>query len=249
MVDATFMRNRKKYNRPQGLLFSNNPGTIVAHSSGGYYAPEGYEFGSYNVTAEEYVEPDWMVLTDDNRKDIGLSFNRIEQRKRMINGRMRSVHVADKLKISCSWDMIPSRAFDMPQLQAVDSVTGLVTSETVPPGTTSDASGGLPSANSDSPPTYLRSWNVEPYRFTTDAGAGGADMLRWYKEHTGSFWVFLAYDNFHNFGTLADDNNPWAKLTRYNERVEVFFSDFQYNIVKRGQRYDFWNVSLSLEEA
>lgn len=248
MVDATFMRNRKKYFRPQGLLFSNNPGIVAPHSSGGYYSPEGYEFGSYNLTTEEYVEPDWMVLTDDNRKEISLNFDRIEQRKRMINGRMRSVYVADKLKLSCAWDMIPSRAFDMPQQQAVNSTTGAMTSETIPPGTTSSASVGLPSANPDPPPTNLRSWNVEPYKFTTDAGAGGADMLRWYKEHPGSFWVYLAYDNFHNFDTLADDNNPWAKLARYNERVEMYFANFEYNIVKRGQRFDFWNVSLSLEE-
>lgn len=73
-------------------------------------------------------------------------------------------------------------------------------------------------------------------------------MVRWYKEHPGPFWVFMAYDNFHNFDTLADDNNPWAKLSRYNERVEMYFSSFDYNIVKRGQRFDFWNVSLSLEE-
>lgn len=248
MTDATFMRNRKKYFRPQGLLFSNNPGIVAPHASGGYYAPEGYEFGSYNVTTEEYVEPDWMVLTDDNRKEISLSFERIEQRKRMINGRMRSVYVGDKLKLSCSWDMIPSRAFDMPQQQAVDSTTGLMTTETVPPGTPSSTSAGLPAVNQDPPPTMLRSWNVEPYKFTTDAGAGGADMLRWYKEHPGPFWVFMAYDNFHNFDTLADDNNPWAKLSRYNERVEMYFASFDYNVVKRGQRFDFWNVSLSLEE-
>ena len=171
MTDATFMRNRKKYFRPQGLLFSNNPGVIAPHASGGYYAPEGYEFGSYNVNTEEYVEPDWMVLTDDNRKEISLSFERIEERKRMINSRMRSVYIGDKLKLSCSWDMIPSRAFDMPQQQAVDSTTGLMTTETVPPGTPSSTSAGLPAVNQDPPPTMLRSWNVEPYKFTTDAAA------------------------------------------------------------------------------
>lgn len=258
MVDATYMRNRKKYYRPQGLLFANNPGNIVAGPNGGYYAPEGYEFGLVDPVSERLVEPDWMVLTDDNRKDIGLSFERIEQRKRMINGRMRSVHVADKLKISCSWDMIPSRAFDVPPSGVGDAEDGAISSDgsmsgaTIPTGHKAGRTADLiasPELNTNPPPTYLRSWNVEPYQFTTDAGAGGADMLRWYKEHTGSFWVYLAYDNFHNFDSVADGNDPWSKLNRYNERIEVFFADFQYNVVKRGQRFDFWNVSLSLEEA
>lgn len=261
MVSANYMRNRKKYYRPQGLLFSDNPGQIQNYGSEngiGYYAPDGYEFGYYDQGTDHFIEPNWMVLTDDNRKEIGLTFERVEQRKRMINARMRSVHVADKVKISCSWDMIPSRAFDIPNLAdldngedigAVNETTGQLTDSTLEEGLSSEATTLLANTeNLDPPPTKLRSWNVEPYRFTTDAGAGGADMLRWYKNHSGSFWVFLAYDNFHNFDTLANSNDPWSKLNRYNERIEVYFADFQYNIVKRGQRFDFWNVSLSLEE-
>lgn len=237
MADLTYMLNRKQYARPQGMLFSNNPGTLDS----GYYVPEGFEFGVYDTSSQRFIEPDWMVLTDDNRKEISLSYDRIEDRKRMINGRMRSIHVADKIKISCSWDMVPSRAFDFPNVSnegspyiaAVrDSVTGEWTETTTKAGDY----------------TVFNSWSDVNARFTTDGGAGGADMLLWYKNHPGSFYVFLAYDNFHNFNTSGEDA-MWSKLTRYNERVEVFFSDFQYNVVKRGQRFDFWNVSMSLEEA
>lgn len=80
--------------------------------------------------------------------------------------------------------------------------------------------------------------------YTADGGAGGVDLLNWYENHQGSFWVFLAYDKLTNF---TDDN--YNKLDRYNEIIEVFFDDFQYDIVARGRAtHDFWNISLSLEE-
>jgi hypothetical protein len=40
-----------------------------------------------------------------------------------------------------------------------------------------------------------------------------------------------------------------SKLGQYNQVVEVFFSDFNYSVVKRGgSNYDFWDVSVTLEE-
>ena len=139
----------------------------------------------------------------------------------MVNGRTRSVHVADKLKLSTSWDMIPSRAFYGPQTTAITQAGDSRGNENY---------NNLPATG----------------RFTTDGGAGAADMLRWYKEHPGTFWVFLAYDNFHNYDSEVD---PWENLGRYNERVEMYISDFSHSVVKRGGLFDFWNVSISLEEA
>lgn len=215
-TDSTYMINRKRYARPQALLFSDNPGTV----SGGMYIPQGTEM-SWS-TGEDF-EYDFMVLTDNNRKDVGFGYERIEQRKRMVNGRTRSVHVADKTKIDVSWDMIPSRAFaSAAAAQAFYQV-------------------GSDRGNED----YTTVVGVD--RYTTDGGAGGADMLRWYKDHPGTFWVFLAYDNFHNFAQSS--GGPWDKLARYNDVIEMYFSDFKHDIVKRGQRFDFWNVSFSLEEA
>jgi len=80
--------------------------------------------------------------------------------------------------------------------------------------------------------------------YTADNGAGGVDLLNWYENHQGSFWVFLAYDKLTNF-----DSDRYNKLGRYNEIIEVFFDDFQYDVVNRGRStHDFWNISLSLEE-
>ena len=84
------------------------------------------------------------------------------------------------------------------------------------------------------------------YGYTSDGGAGGADILDWYERYTDSFWVYLAYDKYTNF---KDEADPYANLPKYNEIVEVFFSDFSYSIQKRGgTNHDYWDVSFSLEE-
>jgi hypothetical protein len=80
--------------------------------------------------------------------------------------------------------------------------------------------------------------------YTADNGAGGVDLLNWYENNKGSFWVFIAYDKFTNFS-----ENSYSKLGQYNEIIEVFFGDFQYDVSKRGRlSHDFWDISLSLEE-
>jgi len=200
------MQSRKKYNRPSGMLWSENSGTLI----NGLYIPYGLEVG-----ADATDEPDadlvdqFLMLTDDNRSPLDFSDERIEKRERMINGRMRSYHTADKMKLSTSWSLIPSRSHaDVP---AFDPATGLS--------------------------------SVKSY--TTDGGAGGADMLEWYDGHKGSFWVFLAYDRKGIFkGTEA----PYDHLQQYNQLVEMFISSFSYSVEKRGTKFDYWNVSVTLEE-
>jgi hypothetical protein len=53
-----------------------------------------------------------LYLTDDNRDPLQVSPERIGTKKRMIDGTMRSVHVADKTTFSTSWQNIPSRSKD-----------------------------------------------------------------------------------------------------------------------------------------
>jgi hypothetical protein len=75
-------------------------------------------------------------------------------------------------------------------------------------------------------------------------GAGGGDILEWYENHKGSFWMYLAYDKYNNF-----ENDKYDYLAQYNELIQVYFASFDYNVVKRGgTNFDFWNISLSLEE-
>jgi hypothetical protein len=218
MANNTYMSGRKKYSRPQAMLFADNPGTKVD----GFYIPDGDEIGAN--TGLVAPNRQFLILSDDNRSEIDFSPVRIEKRERMINGRMRSYHIADKLNISTSWNMLPSRAYDTKA--------------------NFDSSG-----NADMAKTSARQ---NPLEFTTDGGAGGVELLDWYDNHQGSFWVYLAYDKYTNFEDTdsSSTDNRFNNVNKYNEIIEVFFSDFNYSVVKRsGLNFDFWNVSLSLEEA
>jgi hypothetical protein len=218
MATNAYMSGRKKYSRPQAVLFADNPGTKI----NGFYVPDGYEVGAY--TGSETNTGDFIILSDDNRSEMDFKPVRIEKRERMINGRMRSYHIADKLNISLSWDMLPSRAYDT---VADFSINGNPDLEVTPTRT-------------------------KPLEFTTDGGAGGVELLNWYENHKGSFWVYLSYDKYTNFEDTAStpDDERFKNINKYNEIIEVFFSDFNYSVVKRsGLNFDFWNVSLTLEEA
>jgi hypothetical protein len=207
MATAQYMDGRKKYARPQALLFSENPGRRDPET--GLWLPEGLEVGVSDTESD--VANQFIVLSDDNRQPIDISTERIEIRQRTINGRMRSYHVADKRNFSVSWQRLPSRAF---------SDNPLFNSETGKSDLTSGVS------------------------YTSDNGAGGVEILDWYNSHQGSFWVYLAYDNYTNF-----ENDRYNRLSQYNEVVEVFFSDFSYSVEKRGRsNHDYWNISLALEE-
>jgi hypothetical protein len=273
MTTSTYLAGRKKYRRPQAMLWSENSPIV----SGGVYVPSGNENqsaavitavndaypsagtveytaandfsigdivsisgfsiagfnGTFTITAatstyfrvansttgvptltnaKAVPVGEFLVLSDHNRKDISFKPERIEKRERMINGRMRSYHIADKLTISTSWDLLPSRAFSGDP--SFNVATGAV-------GTT-----GLT-------------------QYTVDGGAGGNELLDWYNNHTGSFYVFLAYDKKGNFA----ESGQYGHLAEYNEVIEMFISSFDYTVVKRGgSNFDFWNISVTLEE-
>lgn len=192
----------RKYFRPQGLLLSTTPGKV----QNGIYTPDGFEVDDGDVLGIDFI-----ILTDDNRREIRVTHDRIEKRERMINGRMRSYHIADKAKFDVEWTVIPSRAYDVPY--------------------------------------HLKDTATKQY--THDGGAGAEDMYQWYKSHTGSFWVFLAVDRPTTFQSDPQTEDPMGvnKLRRYADRREMFFSDFSYDVLKRGGEFDFWRVQMTLEEA
>jgi hypothetical protein len=139
----------------------------------------------------------------------------------MINGNMRSYWTADKLNLSTSWNRIPSRAYSK--------------------YVTFDPENGQIDDSSD------------PYSmYTVDGGAGGVDILSWYEDHPGPFYVFLAYDKFR-----IDGSENYNRLSGYNQVLKMYISSFDYSIEKRSGAwssggtatgFDFWNISLSLEE-
>ncbi len=215
MATSGYINGRKRYQRPQAVLWSENPGTLI----NGLYVPTGYEIGADTSETDPDVLNQFLILSDHNRGEISFNPQRIEQRQRTVNGRMRSYHIADKLNISWSWNLLPSRAYSAP----ADFDTGV---ESVTQGHS----------------TYKNTTD----EFTADGGAGGVELLDWYENHQGPFWMFLAYDKYSNFGK---DEAAFNHLGQYNQIVQVYFADFNYSVVKRGgNNFDMWNISVSLEE-
>jgi hypothetical protein len=227
MASLGYMQGRQRFGRPQGMLWSDTPGVL----SNGRYIPSGYEeYSNKAGLTPAQIENSFIILTDHNRSDISITPQRIEKRQRMINGTMRSYHIADKLNISTSWQMVPSRGHQ--SYPDFDQTTGLPDSDFAQKYSERTAEGL----------NYLP--NTE---YTADGGAGGAEMLKWYQEHKGPFWVFLAYDKYINFGV---DKNAHTKLNQYNQVVQMYISSFDYTVVKRGAgNHDLWNITVGLEEA
>lgn len=207
MATTAYMAGRKRYQRPQGILWSDNAGTLV----NGAYIPTGSEIGANPSGLNANTLNQFLILSDHNRDDISFTPKRIEERKRTINGRMRSYHIADKLTISLSWSNLPSRAY-------------------------SDF------ANFNS--SGLSPLKAQSTEYTSDGGAGGVEILDWYENHKGPFWMFLSYDKYNNFS-----ENKFSQLNEYNQIIQVYISDFNYSVVKRGgTNHDLWNISVTLEE-
>lgn len=208
------------------MLWSDTPGVL----SGGVYVPSGYEVYQDLTIPPTDINDSFIILSDHNRDAIDVSTERIEQRKRMINGTMRSYYTADKMTISTSWSNLPSRGFSF--RADFDPATGIAPSE----------------RTINTIPTLVT-------KYTVDGGAGGAEMLKWYQDHKGPFWVFLSYDKYTNFGV---DDNAHLHLAQYSQIVKMYITSFQYNVIKRGGPgvssgsnfggYDMWNVSVTLEE-
>lgn len=194
MVSSAYLSSRKKWTRPQIMIFANNS--------------EGIVNGVPQITGTE--REDFIILSDHNRSEFSVTTNRIENRKRMINGHMRSYHIADKINLSFNYNLIPSRSYSGdPDFDE----NGLA------------QTGGLS-------------------EYTADGGAGGAELLKWYNDNPGSFYVFMSYDLPQNFTA-----NPYENLGSYSDVMEVYFSNFSYDVVKRGgTNHDLWNLSISLEE-
>ena len=200
MVSSAYLNSRKKWDRPQAIIWSNNPGG---------FDQEGKRFIN-GIEGEDFI-----ILSDHNRSPVDFSVDRIENRKRMVNGHMRSYHVADKLKVSTSWSFLPSRAFNKD-----------------------------PDFSVNGNPTAINTINNPLTEYTADGGAGGSDLLNWYNSNPGSFYMFISYDKNSKLNDV-----PYQNLATYSEVLEVYFSSFTYNVVKRGAtNHDLWDISISLEE-
>lgn len=211
MVSSAYLNARKKWTRPQAIIFSNNSGGILD--------------GVPQISGTE--REDFIILSDHNRSDISISAERLENKKRMINGHMRSYHIADKMNISFSYSLLPSRSYSKDPEFDED---GIQTTDSIIPGTPKN------------PSLFPEAHTLVEY--TADGGAGGAELLDWYNSNPGSFYMFLSYDKPQNFSV-----GTYTSLDKYSDVLEVFVSDFSHNVVKRGgTNHDLWDISISLEE-
>lgn len=175
----------KEWLRPSLIIFCEKQPLAGTGGDAGKWDLTGGASGAY------------MYLTDDGRSDLSVSTERISYEQRMINGRMRKYHVADKKSFSTSWSDLPSRK-------------------------TRNAS--VSDGRSDT--------------ITSDGFAAGIEIKDWYETYTGDFWVILVFDN--------DDSQ--TNLANTTSVHNVFFDSFSFNVVKRGQYNDLWNVDISLVE-
>ena len=221
------MDGRSQYMRPQAVIWTDSQPTIQDNK----LTPVGYEIGvdTSTVDASDLVNNRFLILSDHNRSELGMTIERIEQKRRMVNGTMRSYHVADKTSISIDWDMLPSRSFKnypafdelgKPNLQTLND-----RGEPIVP------SGSLYAADQ---------------KYTVDGGAGGVELLDWYETHKGPFWVMLSYDKYNNFQGSGSER---LRLAQYSQVLQMYISSFNYSVIKRGSsNFDMWNVSVQLEE-
>ena len=184
----------KRWYRPSIMAFSEDIPTLDAETGA--------------------IQGTFKYLTDDNRSPLEVSFDRIEYKQRMINGRMRSYHVADKKTYSASWDLIPSRSID-PNRKNLDFISE-------------------------------KYYNSEGTEINNSSFMSADDMLEWYEDHNGEFYMILSYDRQHVFGKEDEDYN---KIFAACEIVPVFFDGFSYSVQTRGQFNDLWSVSMTLVEA
>jgi hypothetical protein len=176
----------KTYAKPSLIIFSS----LEPISEPSVTPPGGllWNFGTGGST---------LYITDDNRSPLSIVPQRLESKRRMIDGTMRSVHIADKMTFSTSWESLPSR-------------------KTRPtPGTPDGLSN----------------------KITSDSFGAGQDIKDWYEANFSDFWMLLVYD-------ASVNKNEKTNVEKYN----VFFDDFDFSIVKRGQHNDLWDVSISLVE-
>jgi hypothetical protein len=98
MATSNYINGRSPYTRPQAVIWTKEL-PLIDSSTG-------------NLTVSGVEGTDFLILSDHNRSELSFSQQRIENKKRMINGSLRSYHIADKTTVSWSWEMLPSRPFN-----------------------------------------------------------------------------------------------------------------------------------------
>lgn len=175
---------RKTWTRPTLMIVGERIPTTTDATTGIW------DLGDNTVPGQKFY-----YLTDDSRSELQISLERIEYKKRMINGRMRAYHVADKRSFSVNWSDLATSASAISEHRTTTGRTNI---------------------------------------------ASAKEMLDWYEDHTGSFYLTLVYD--------TNDAATAVPLRYRVEYYNVFFDSFSYSIKKRGPQHDLWDISMTMVE-
>lgn len=142
------------WTRPALMIFTEAAPTVVNANSGQY------DLGT--------AGSNYLYLTDDGRSQMQVAIERIEYKKRMINGRMRSYHVADKKTFSVSWKDLPSQKNELSEVRFSGLTTGWASCQEMLTWHTDHPNSfflnlvyDTPEANQDTPLRYkLETYNV-----------------------------------------------------------------------------------------
>jgi hypothetical protein len=214
MTTSAYMSGRKRYQRPQAALWSNNAGTLT----GGLYVPNGYEVGADTAETDPDLLNQFIILSDHNRSELAFTPQRIEQRQRTINGRMRSYHIADKMQISFSWSMLPSRSYY--QVAAFDDATGISPYKNNTQEFTADGGAG---------------------------GVAILDWYNSHTGPFWMYLAYDNYANFKEDGEIVNNSfGHLAQYNEIIEVYFADFN--YSVVKRGGSNFDMWNISVTLEE-
>jgi hypothetical protein len=214
MTTSAYMSGRKRYQRPQAALWSNNAGTLT----GGLYVPNGYEVGADTAETDPDLLNQFIILSDHNRSELAFTPQRIEQRQRTINGRMRSYHIADKMQISFSWSMLPSRSYY--QVAAFDDATGISPYKNNTQEFTADGGAG---------------------------GVAILDWYNSHTGPFWMYLAYDNYANFKEDGEIVNNSfGHLAQYNEIIEVYFADFN--YSVVKRGGNNFDMWNISVTLEE-
>jgi hypothetical protein len=214
MTTSAYMSGRKRYQRPQAALWSNNAGTLT----GGLYVPNGYEVGADTAETDPDLLNQFIILSDHNRSELAFTPQRIEQRQRTINGRMRSYHIADKMQISFSWSMLPSRSYF--QVAAFDDATGISPYKNNTQEFTADGGAG---------------------------GVAILDWYNSHTGPFWMYLAYDNYANFKEDGEIVNNSfGHLAQYNEIIEVYFADFN--YSVVKRGGSNFDMWNISVTLEE-
>lgn len=210
---------------------------------------------------------DGNVMSDGNRADLAISYQRIESRERMASGRLRVNYVDSKMKISTSWSNVFSdnttvdgykgAAYlrDLYDAKRGNSFPVVVTAKNISSTISTSITGNSNNTSLPQSTIYVVSntgFTVPGYVSVKSNTGNAIYELIYYTgtggtpSGTGASGPSFTGCTGASSGTLYSGSEVIQAGT--SETITMVFSSFEYTVVKRGPDRDIVNISVELEE-